>query len=94
MVDHRCNALVEAMDGLLQQAKRAARGFRTTCSFSVITYQWMSELKHLLTSPFVPAGIAARVLRSTRNGTEPNDRSHLTYDTCYLILRASTTTMS
>jgi hypothetical protein len=29
MLDHRSNAFVEAMNGLLQQAKRAARGFRT-----------------------------------------------------------------
>lgn len=45
----------EAMNGLLQQAKRAARGFRTTANFIAIAYLRMSKLKHLPTSPFVPA---------------------------------------
>ena len=30
MVDHRSNAFVEAMNGLMQQAKLAARGFRAS----------------------------------------------------------------
>jgi transposase len=55
MVDHRSNAFVEAMNGLLQQAKRAARGFRTSANFIAIAYLRMSKLKHLPTSPFVPA---------------------------------------
>ena len=54
MVDHRSNAVVEAMNGLLQQAKRAARGFRTSANFIAIAYLRMSKLKHLPTSPFVP----------------------------------------
>ena len=55
MVDHRSNAFVEAMNGLLQQAKRAARGFRTASNFIAIAYLRMSRLKHLPPSPFAPA---------------------------------------
>ena len=33
MLDNRSNAYVEAMNGLLQQAKRAARGFKTAANF-------------------------------------------------------------
>lgn len=55
MVDHRSNAFVEAMNGLLQQAKRAARGFRTSQNFIAIAYLRMSKLKHLPSSPFAPA---------------------------------------
>ena len=49
-----CNGL-EAMNGLLQQAKRAARGFRTSQNFIAIAYLRMSKLKHLPASPFAPA---------------------------------------
>lgn len=38
MLDNRSNAYVEAMNGLLQQAKRAARGFRTASNSSVPTF--------------------------------------------------------
>jgi transposase len=55
MVDHRSNAFVEAMNGLLQQAKRAARGFRTSRNFIAIAYLRMSKLKHLPASPFALA---------------------------------------
>ncbi len=55
MVDHRSNAFVEAMTGLLQQAKRAARGFRTSRNFIAIAYLRMSKLKHLPASPIAPA---------------------------------------
>jgi transposase len=55
MVDHRSNAFVEAMNGLLQQAKRAARGFRTSANFIAIAYLRMSKLKHLPASPFAMA---------------------------------------
>jgi transposase len=55
MVDHRSNAFVEAMNGLLQQSKRAARGFRTSANFIAIAYLRMSKLKHLPASPFAPA---------------------------------------
>ena len=55
MTDNRSNAFVEAMNGLLQQAKRAARGFRTATNFIAIAYLRMSKLKHLPAHPFSPA---------------------------------------
>lgn len=55
MVDHRSNAFVEAMNGLLQQAKRAARGFRTSANFIAIAYLRMGKLRHLPASPFAQA---------------------------------------
>ena len=55
MLDKRSNAYVEAMNGLLQQAKRAARGFRTPENFIAIAYLRMSKLRHLPASPFAPA---------------------------------------
>jgi transposase len=58
MTDHRSNAFVEAMNGLLQQAKRAARGFRTSKSFIAIAYLRLSKLKHLPAHPFAPAAPA------------------------------------
>lgn len=36
MLDNRSNAYVEAMNGLLQQVKRAARGFKTAKNFIAI----------------------------------------------------------
>ncbi|MBA3057097.1 ISL3 family transposase [Rhodoferax sp.] len=55
MLDNRSNAYVEAMNGLLQQAKRAARGFRTATNFIAIAYLRMSKLKHLPGNPLAPA---------------------------------------
>ena len=55
MLDHRSNAFVEAMNGLMQQAKRAARGFRTAANFIAIAYLRLGKLAHLPVSPFVPA---------------------------------------
>ena len=55
MLDNRSNAYVEAMNGLLQQAKRAARGFRTATYFIAIAYLRMSKLKHLPSIPMQPA---------------------------------------
>lgn len=55
MLDNRSNAYVEAMNGLLQQAKRAARGFRTASNFIAIAYLRMSKLKHLPSNPLEPA---------------------------------------
>ena len=43
------------MNGLLQNAKRAARGFRTTENFIAIAYLRMSKLKHLPTNPLAQA---------------------------------------
>jgi transposase len=51
MLDHRSNAYVESLNGLLQQAKRAARGFRTAKNFIAVAYLRMSKLTHLPVSP-------------------------------------------
>ena len=55
MTDNRSNAFVEAMNGILQQAKRAARGFRTASTYIAIAFLRMSKLKHLPRHPFVSA---------------------------------------
>ena len=55
MTDHRSNAFVESMNGQLQQAKRAARGYRTGRNFIAIAYLRLSRLKHLPAHPFAPA---------------------------------------
>ena len=55
MLDGRSNAYVEAMNGLLQKAKTAARGFRDPENFIAIAYLRMSKLEHLPQSPLVPA---------------------------------------
>jgi transposase len=55
MLDNRSNAYVEAMNGLPQQAKRAARGFKTATNFIMIAYLRMSKFKHLPSNPLVPA---------------------------------------
>ena len=55
MLDGRSNAYVEAMNGLLQHTKTAARGFRTLKNFIAIAYLRMSKLKHLPRNPLQPA---------------------------------------
>ena len=45
---------VEAMNGLLQQVKRAARGFKTAKNFIAIAYLRMSKLQHLPINPVQP----------------------------------------
>ena len=55
MLADRSNAYVEAMNGQLQLAKRAARGFRTSTNFIAIAYLRMSKLKHLPRNPLRPA---------------------------------------
>lgn len=62
MLDNRSNAYVEAMNGLLQQAKRAARGFRTASHFIAIAYLRMAKLKHLPANPLQSAVPQAGVL--------------------------------
>ena len=57
ILDNRCNAYVEAMNGLLQQAMRAARGFRMASHFFAIADLQMSKLKHLPSNPLLPATI-------------------------------------
>jgi transposase len=51
MLYNRSNAYVEAVNGLLQKAKRAARGFRTVAHLISIAYLRMSKLKHLSSTP-------------------------------------------
>ncbi|MFT5532845.1 MAG: transposase [Burkholderiaceae bacterium] len=55
MLDGRSNAYVEAMNGLLQQTKTAARGFRTVSNFVAIAYLRMGKLTRLLKSLFALA---------------------------------------
>lgn len=55
MLDGRSNAYVEAMNGMLQQTKTAARGFRTVANFMAIAYLRMAKLKHLPSNPLRPA---------------------------------------
>jgi transposase len=55
MLDHRSNAFVESMNGQLQQAKRAARGYRTAANFIAIAYLRLSRLKNLPAHPFARA---------------------------------------
>jgi transposase len=57
MLDHRSNAFVESMNGLMQQAKRAARGYRTSENFIAIAYLRLSRLKHLPAHPFASPGV-------------------------------------
>ncbi|MEG3888537.1 ISL3 family transposase [Microcoleus sp. herbarium19] len=52
MQQGRSNAFVEAMNGLMQNAKRAARGFRTSKNFIAVAYLRLSKLKHLPANPF------------------------------------------
>jgi transposase len=42
------------MNGLLQQAKRAASGLRAASHFIAIAYLRMSKLKHLPSNPLLP----------------------------------------
>ena len=55
MLDHRSNAFVESMNGQLQQAKRAARGYRTAANSIAIAYLRLSRLKNLPAHPFTAA---------------------------------------
>jgi hypothetical protein len=43
------------MNGLMRQANRAARGFRTATNFIGIAYLRVEKLTHLPASPFLPA---------------------------------------
>ena len=55
MIVNRSSAFVEAMNGRLQKAKRAARGFRAATDFIATAYLRMSKLKHLPAQPFTLA---------------------------------------
>jgi transposase len=56
MMPDRNNAYVEAMNGLLQNVKRAARGFRTSDNFIAIAYLRMGRLENLPRNPIATAG--------------------------------------
>ena len=55
MPDKRYKAFVEARHGMLQPAKRAARGFRTATAFIAIAYLRLGKLTHMPASPVIPA---------------------------------------
>jgi transposase len=55
MLDHRSNAFVESMSGQLQQAKRAAHGYRTAKNFIAFAYLRKSRLKNPPAHPFSAA---------------------------------------
>ena len=57
ITENRSNAFVEAMNGLLQQAKRAARSFRTARNFIAIANLRLSKSKHLPAHPFAPTPV-------------------------------------
>jgi len=76
MFYHRSNAFFEAMNGVMQQAKRAARGFRTAANFIAIAYLRQGKLTHLPTSPFVaavPAPVSAGVSIHSMRGQVPHE---------------------
>lgn len=69
MLDGRSNAYLEAMNGMLEQSKRAARGFRTAANFIAIGYLRTSKLKHLPVHPLRPAAPkAANASKRYRDG--------------------------
>ncbi|OTP75640.1 Transposase [Caballeronia sordidicola] len=70
MLDGRSNAYVEAMNGMLQQTKRAARGFRTVKNFVAIAYLRMSRLKHLPQNPLRPAASRDQGIKRYRAGRQ------------------------
>jgi transposase len=55
MLDNRSNAYLEAMNGLMQQAKRADKEFRAATKLIAIGYLLISRLKHLPSNPFLRA---------------------------------------
>ena len=57
MIDNRSEAFVGDMNNLLQQAKRAARGYRTATNFIAIAYLRLSKLKHLPAHSFAAAAL-------------------------------------
>ncbi|MFM9437347.1 hypothetical protein ACFDR9_004434, partial [Janthinobacterium sp. CG_23.3] len=70
MLDGRSNAYVEAMNGLLQQTKTAARGFRTVKNFVAIAYLRMSKLKHLPHNPLRPVAPLMKAGTRYRSGSQ------------------------
>lgn len=70
MLDGRTNAYVEAMNGMLQQTKRAARGFRTVKNFAAIAYLRMSRLKHMPQNPMRSAAPLMKAGTRYRSGRQ------------------------
>jgi transposase len=56
MLDGRSTAYVEAMNGMLQQAKRVAHGCRSAANFIAIAYLRMPKLDHLPANHLQAAG--------------------------------------
>lgn len=75
MLDGRRNAYVEAMNGLLQQTKTAARGFRTIKNFMAIAYLRMSKLQHLPQNPLHPAISRKNGVTQYRSGRQVPHRT-------------------
>lgn len=75
MLDGRSNAYVEAMNGLLQQTKTAARGFRTIKNFMAIAYLRMSKLQHLPQNPLHPAISRKNGVTQYRSGRQVPHRT-------------------
>ena len=79
MLDGRSNAYVEAMNGMLQQVKRAARGFRTVKNFVAIAYLRMSKLKNLPQNPMQPAApLRSTIYRAGRSFPLKTHRAQFT----------------
>ena len=57
MLDHRSNDFVKSITGQLQQAKRAARGYRTAKEFIAAAYQRLPRLKSLPAHAFAAAAV-------------------------------------
>lgn len=55
MLDGRSKAYAEAMNGMLQQTTRAARGFRAVKNCIAIAYVRMSKLKTMRQNPMQAA---------------------------------------
>ncbi|MFB9245847.1 hypothetical protein ACFFXZ_29745, partial [Massilia antarctica] len=66
---------VEAMNGMLQQAKRAARGFRTAANFIAIAYLRMSKLAHLPDNPLQAAVKRSVSIRRYRDGRQVSPKT-------------------
>lgn len=84
-LDGRSKAYVEAMNGLMQQSKTAARRLRYVGSFAAVAYLRMSTLKHLpandlvsaILSDYAATAMSAENSNSNGNGREPFPRANL-----------------
>jgi len=89
MLDGRSNAYVEAMNGMLQQVKRAARGFRTVKNFVAIAYLRMSKLEKLPHNPMQSAAPLGSTTYLAAHFHSKRHRAvtwvHVSHDSRYLI---------